>query len=71
MLNILLQTIAYAEKLIIGSLTINEEGTDTYYIKELSAPKGYQNITDRIGVNITKTYVEDQNSYNIVENLID
>ena len=64
-------SIAYAEKLIIGSLTINEEGTDTYYIKELSAPKGYQNITDRIGVNITKTYVEDQNSYNIVANLID
>ena len=60
---------AYAEKLLVGSITINQEGTDVYNIRELSAPNGYENIKDKIGVQIVKTYKNDLNTYAISANL--
>ena len=62
---------AYAEKLLIGSITINQEGTDVYNIRELSAPNGYENIKDKIGVQIVKTYKNDLSAYAISANLVE
>ena len=54
---------AYSEKLIIGSLPIDAEGTDAYTITQLLAPKGFEKISDKINVNIEKLYDDKTQKY--------
>lgn len=54
---------SYGDKLIIGKLTIAEEGTDTYYIKELSAPSGYTGISDIVKLEVNKRLNTQTNKY--------
>lgn len=56
---------SYGDKLIIGKLTISEEGTDSYSIKELSAPSGYNGISDTIKLDVNKKLNTQTNKYEV------
>lgn len=51
--------------MIIGKLTISEEGTDSYSIKELSAPSGYNGISDTIKLDVNKKLNTQTNKYEV------
>ena len=56
---------SYGDKLIIGKLTISEEGTDSYSIKQLSAPSGYNGISDTIKLDVNKKLNTQTNKYEV------
>jgi hypothetical protein len=62
---------SHSNKLIVGSLTINEKGTDLYNIKQSSAPNGYETIENKIGVSIAKTYDELSDTYSFSASIDD
>lgn len=42
--NVIRNATSYGNELIVGSLTINKEGTDMYSIEQVSAPDGYEKL---------------------------
>lgn len=56
---------SYSDKLIVGSLILAEEGTDSYFIKELSAPTGYEPIKDTVKLDVIKKLNTDTNKYEV------
>ena len=59
----ILKELADEEKLQILDKTIGEEGTDTYYIKQIAAPEGYITNEEEIRVDIVKTLNTEENKY--------
>lgn len=53
--NVLRNSTSYVDKLIVGSLNINNEGTDNYFIQQVKAPDGYKTLSEKIKVSVVKT----------------
>lgn len=56
---------SYGDKLIIGKLPIAQEGTDSYFIKEISAPNGYIGISDTVKLDVNKRLNTQTNKYEV------
>ncbi len=63
--NVIRNATSYSDKLIVGSLTLAEEGTDNYFIDELVAPTGYTKLPEKLGVTINKTLDGATGLYNV------
>ncbi len=48
-----------------GTITVDEEGIDTYIIKETKKAKGYKAVDEQIEVKIKKVWNNDENRYEI------
>lgn len=69
--NVIRNAVSYADKLIIGSLTLDSNGTDKYYIDELMAPEGYEKLAEKLQVSIVKTLNEETGVYSVSASISD
>lgn len=69
--SVIRNAVSNADKLIIGSLTLDSEGTDKYYIDELIAPKGYAKLAEKLQVSIEKTLDEGTGKYTVTASVSD
>lgn len=69
--NVIRNAVSYADKLIIGSLTLDSEGTDKYYIDELMAPEGYAKLADKLQVSVVKTLNDATGVYTVSASVSD
>lgn len=69
--NVIRNAVSYADKLIIGSLTLDSNGTDKYYIDELMAPEGYAKLAEKLQVSIVKTLNEETGVYSVSASVSD
>lgn len=69
--NVIRNAVSYADKLIIGSLTLDSNGTDKYYIDELMAPEGYAKLAEKLQVSIVKTLNEETGVYSVSASISD
>lgn len=69
--NVIRNAVSYADKLIIGSLALDSEGTDKYYIDELIAPEGYEKLADKLQVSVVKTLNEEADVYSVSASVSD
>lgn len=63
--SVIRNAISYGNELIVGSLTINKDGTDMYSIEEISAPEGYEKLEKIINFSIVKTFNSTKNKYEV------
>lgn len=63
--NVIRNATSYGNELIVGSLTINKEGTDIYSIEQVSAPDGYEKLEKNINFSVVKTFDNNKNKYEV------
>ena len=62
---------SYSDKLIVGTLTLLNEGIDKFDILQLVAPEGYIKIDDKINLEIEKVYNNGTNNFDVSARIID
>lgn len=66
---IIREATSYAEKLLVGSIQLTEEGTEKYYIVENQNPEGYEVLEGIIEVELNKI-LNSTNKYDIIANIL-
>ena len=67
--NVIRNATSYGNELIVGSLTINKEGTDIYSIEQVSAPDGYEKLEKNINFSVVKTFDNNKKKFDKMDNV--